>query len=172
MTRLVKIGAVVLIALVVGGILCKKFVFTEERRIVKTLKTLEKLINKPLAGGLDAAILTASLKSFFASDVLIYMDMEEFPGGGMGISKGGLSRDEFVGTIGYEKQQNPALTITMNPLGYGKVIESEREYTAVNVSVSIENFIDNPSDIHKNLLILFVKDEDQKLRIGGFHILK
>ena len=157
MTKLVKISAAVLLLALVGGILCKLFIFTEERRVRKTLVAFQEKVSEPLTGGgLELALLVGSLKQFFVPEVTI--DIRADSSGSLQLN----GRDELLQICAIGKGNHPELKVTLSEV---KITMGAKNKSAVVTLTATAERVGEPVN-PQALVFMLVKDSDKNWRIA------
>jgi hypothetical protein len=152
-----KLAAVVLALLIISGALLKFLVFTEARKVHHTLLALEQKISAPAdGGGLDLALYLAALKPFFTPAVSITIS------GGALEKQWQFERADLLRAITSAKQQNPALTVTLD--------FTRQDVTVSGVTARVDAWVtaQNLNELiePQRLSVILEKGGDKKWRVA------
>ncbi|MDR1191705.1 MAG: hypothetical protein LBK60_08620 [Verrucomicrobiales bacterium] len=155
MTAKTKLIAAATLALIISVVLGKLFVFTEARKVHRTMLALQEKISAPAdGGGLDLAWYGAALKPFFAPEVSVTIN-----GGG---DHWVFERDELLRVMVSVKHQNPALTAAF--AFTRKDITVSASAATVSALVTVKN-LNEPVEPQRLLIILY-QGGDKKWRVA------
>jgi len=157
MSRMIKIVAVALILGVIAGLLCKHFIFTDQRKIRKTMEHLQEEVSQPYTGnGLDLAMYANALKKYFTNEVQI--DIQDPSYGSLQLN----GRDELVQVAVAGRQVNPNVKFSFSNQELSILQPHKTAMLTLTVTAERTNEPLNP----QNLVFLLVKSDNGDWQIA------
>ncbi|MDR0534076.1 MAG: hypothetical protein LBH01_08985 [Verrucomicrobiales bacterium] len=150
MSRMIKIVAVVLVFGFIVGLLCKHFIFTDQRKIRKTMQRLQEEVSQPYTGnGLDLAVYANTLKKYFANEVQI--DIQDPSYGALQLN----GRDELIQVAVAGRQANPQVKFIFSNEQLSILQKGKSAMLTLTVTAERANEPINP----QNLVFLLAKSD-------------
>ncbi|MDR2462548.1 MAG: hypothetical protein LBD30_02065 [Verrucomicrobiales bacterium] len=152
-----KFIAVVLLLHLAGGLALKLFLFTDTRKVTRTLLSLQNKISAPMdSGGLDAALYLSGLKPFFTPEINITINSGALE------NQWQFERPDLLRAITAAKQQNPALSVSL--------AFTRKDVTVSGTTARVDTIVSarhlNEPIEPQRLFIILVRDEDKQWRVS------
>ena len=156
MPKVFKLTITILGIIILSSATYSFFAFAEERRVQKSLRELERKISEPLGGGLEMALVGATIKPLFMSkvSVAIMRNGREW--------QRDFERDELLRGILAIKQRNHEIVLNLDFSRRDIKITDGRTAT-VNVMVKVENFSEPIEPQRLNFTLAKGEDGNWKL---------